>query len=203
MTQTFPSNLPGLTFDSIKRPVFDTRVLTARSGKEQRVATRPFPRWEFELSYDFLRDNVNTEYQTLLGFVLQAMGEFANFYYVDPVDNSITLQTIGVGDGTTKNFQIVRTFGGFVDIVKCVTTNGGVYVDGVLKTSGVDYLLTTSTGGYGPDTIAFTTAPVSTKVITMTFNFAFVCRFLNDKYDFKYLWSNFYDLQKIDFTSVL
>lgn len=196
---TFPNNLAGITFNRTKRPVFSSRVLTARSGKEQRVANWPFPKWQFELEYEFLRENTNTEFQTLVGFFLSCFGQQLPFLYQDPFDNTVAAQVIGVGDGSTQNFRLVRAFGGFVDqIYNASITN--VYVGGVLQ-SGSAWSAAAS-GSYGNDTVHLNSAPGSNVTVSADFTFNFVCRFLNDQYDFTQLWTAFWEQKKLDFTTV-
>lgn len=201
--QTFPSSLPGIQFGNIKRPVFDTRVVVGNNGREQRAARRIVPRWEFELSYEFLRDNVNNEFQTLIGFVLNQLGQLNPFYYTDPYDNTATGQVIGTGDGTTTTFRLVRNVlgsSGFIDLVYYCPTLSNVYLNGTMQSSGFSL---SASANYGNDSITFASAPSSGVVISADFNFAYVCRLLEDKYDFGQLWPDFYEAKKIDFTTVL
>lgn len=197
---TFPTNLPGLMFGTIKSPEFDTRTLKATSGKGAWSPKRLIPIWNFELSYEFLRDNVNNEYQQLIGFILSCLGQANPFYYTDPYDNNVVGQAVGVGDGVTTTFRLIRTFGGFVDLIYYCPLMSAVYINGTLQTSG--YALSAS-GAYGNDSITFATAPTSGQVVTADFNFDFVCHFTDDKQDFSQLWTDFYDLKKLDFASVI
>ena len=58
------------------------------------------------------------EYQTLVGFWNSVMTTAGGvFAYVDPEDNAVASQEMGVGDGATTSFQLVRTLGGFDDPV--------------------------------------------------------------------------------------
>ena len=102
--QTLPNTLPGITFEGAKTPIFSSKILTARDGKQQSASYWPYPKWQFELNYEFLREDVGTELETLMGFVLSQKGQANKFYYKDPYDNAVTGQAIGVGDGSNKDF---------------------------------------------------------------------------------------------------
>src|SRR5581483_4754796 len=122
----FPG-LAGLGWTVKRSPLWKTRVQESISGKEVRIADWSFPRWQWQLSYDFLRgDPVNVEFQALAGFFNQRLGMFDSFLYQDADDNNISAQLLGTGDGATTSFQLVRTLGGFVEPILAPNTNSGV-----------------------------------------------------------------------------
>ena len=49
------------------------------------------------------------ELRTLMGFFLQQQGAFQPFLYDDPSDDQASAQAIGIGDGGTAAFQLVRS----------------------------------------------------------------------------------------------
>lgn len=179
--QQFPV-LPGVAWGIIKAPVMSTRVMTAASGVEYRAQDWSYPRWKFTLPFQFLRQyNAYIEWSTLVGFVLQQAGMFGNFIYDDPFDDTVTNQQIGVGDGTTTVFPLVRTIGGFTEPILYVNTVSSVFKAGVLQTTGYSV---TQVGPYGLDSITFVSAPAIGAAITANFTFFFVCRFLQDDPEF-------------------
>ena len=106
MSQLVYPTLPGLQFPIGKTPVLRTQVIQAVSGREVRGSYQQYPLYEFSLSYEFLRDNnLGTEADTLLGFVLTVGGMLQSFLYNDATDNAVTAQTLGTGNGTTTAFQ--------------------------------------------------------------------------------------------------
>jgi hypothetical protein len=68
--------------------------------------------------------------QTLLGFYNARQGSFDTFLFTDPDDSSITGQQIGIGDGSTKTFQLLRALGGFNDIIQAPNVVSTVYLTG-------------------------------------------------------------------------
>jgi uncharacterized protein (TIGR02217 family) len=197
-------SLAGLGFDVVRTPVWDTTVQQAISGKETRIARQTYPRWKWELTYSILRSNAAfTELQQLAGFFNARQGMFDTFLYQDADDFSVTGQQVSTGDGTTKNFQLVRAFGGFVEPMFApnlsVTLN--VYVNGVLQASGV-----TATGwgsaSPSPGVLVFATAPASGAVITADFSYYFPVRMSEDSVSFTLFLSQYYKTKSFSFISV-
>lgn len=200
MVATFPTNLLGLKFDSKKIPIWKTGIQESASGKEQRATRWSYPRWRFSLSFEFLRDDVNDEYQTLVSFFNSRQGRFDYFYYQDPSEYQVTAQGLGSGDGVQTQFPLVKSLGTFSEPVFHSPSVTAVYLDGVLQSSG--WTLTASTGGYGDDTITFSTPPGSGVAVTADFQFVYVCRFDMDEAEFVYMMQHFWEMQQLDFVSV-
>lgn len=115
--EVFPA-LSGLAWGMTKTPVFNTKIQSSTSGAETRSMMRVNPLWRFAMSFEYLSGKVSagvTDIETLLGFFTRHRGSFESFLYDDPNDNSETDQAIGVGNGSLKTFQLVRTFGGFTE----------------------------------------------------------------------------------------
>lgn len=117
----FNSALPGLSINVRKKPMFRTNVKEASAGNEVRIAQAQYPRWEFELEYEFLRDVPRatgyTSLHTIQGFFLQMQGSFGAFLYKDPDDYLVASGQCGVADGVTTGFSLMRSLGGFSEIV--------------------------------------------------------------------------------------
>jgi uncharacterized protein (TIGR02217 family) len=125
---------PGTGWPVTRTPVFDTVVQQAISGKETRIARQTYPRWKWELTMNVLRSGAaysSTEFQYLAGFFEQRLGQFDTFLYQDPDDNSVTGQPIGTGNGATSFFQLVRSFGGFVEPVLAPNAVSAIYLNSV------------------------------------------------------------------------
>lgn len=123
----FPTQgqLPGLTFNVTKKPNFSTRIAGNSSGREVRNAFWDDPRWDFELSYDLLRDRpVNTiesELKLIAGFFLQRRGSFEQFLFLD-TDDYVASNIQGTADGVTLTYFLRRDFGGFLERIGQVNT---------------------------------------------------------------------------------
>ncbi len=192
----FPT-LPGLAWNVGVAPTFATSVKRAVSGRELRAAFQAYPLWKISLAFEFLRDgNRGADYDTLAGFFLARKGMWDSFLFTVPSDNSVTAMNFGTGDGSTKIFQMTRTFGagGNTFIEPCQNINGApsIYVNGVLKTLTTDYTISNGL-------VTFVTAPGNGLAITWTGSFYYRCRFLQDVSDFSLFMADLWEMKKIEF----
>lgn len=192
----FPT-LAGVSWPKLKTPIWKTAVQQAVSGRELRAAFRQYPVYKFTLTHDFLRaDSTNAELQALLGFFNARKGSWDSFLYVDPLDNSVTSQSFGTGDGATTKFQLVRTFGGDVEPVMNLNGNPSVYKNGVLQTLGSSYTISDGL-------VTFATAPAAGAALTWTGSYYYRCRFERDSEDFEGFLQDLWSLKKISFFGCL
>lgn len=122
------TSLPGLTFEVHKTPNFKTNIKEAPSGNEVRNALMEFPRWDFELEYEYLRDQAQgtSSLQTLMGFFLQMRGSYDTFLFKDPDDYLVVNNSLGVGTGVLTSFGFMRSMGGFNELVGQVDTTNTI-----------------------------------------------------------------------------
>lgn len=195
----FSTALPGLTFSVHKKPTFKTKVSEATSGNEFRNALMQYPRWDFELTYEFLEDQSGaaSSLKTIMGFFLARQGPFDSWLFKDPDDYLVVDGFCGVADGVTVEFPFCRTMGEFHEKVGQIDPANtiNVYVDGVLVDPG-DYTVTM------PNLIVFDVAPASGNV-TADFQFFFACRFIDDQQDYEKFYDKLWNLQTCDFRSII
>ena len=192
--------LPGIAWNTVRTPTWQTRIQTAVSGRETRQSDWSYPRYAWEVSYDFLRSSPTfTELQTLIGFVNARQGSFDSFLYTDDDDNAIANQQIGTGDGVTTTFSLVRSFGGFIEPVSRVNAIGAVAIAGTPTTS---YTMTDDAGNESGSSITFATAPPSGDAITASFNYYWRCRFTDDTTDFTKFLYGMSSVSSLKFMSV-
>jgi uncharacterized protein (TIGR02217 family) len=202
-SQIFPA-LSGLGWSVKRTPQWKTRVQQAISGKETRVADWSYPRWQWSLTYDFLRQGtVNgvaaAEFAQLAGFFNSRQGSFDSFLYTDADDNAATGQLLGRGDGSTTTFQLLRAFGGFIEPILAPGTINAVYLDGVSQPSGWSV---SSWGSAAPGVVTFAAAPAPGVEVSADFSFYFPCRFANDSLDFEKFMAALYAAKKVAFLSI-
>ena len=203
-TLIFPSIAsPG--FPAKRTPQWKTDVQTSVSGKETRIARWVSPKWLWELPYECLRMLAGqpAEFQSLVSFYNSCQGAFQTFLYADADDNQVAGQQIGVGDGVTTTFQLVRAFGGlggFVEAIYAPNAVTAVYVNGAVQ--GTSTYTVNAWGSGSPGKIVFNTAPASGAAITVDFSFYFPCRFTDDKVDFDRIFAGIYAAQKLAFQLV-
>ncbi len=192
----FPA-LVGLGWSVKRTPMWKTRVQEAISGKETRIADWSYPRWKWELAYDFLRgDASHAEFQALAGFFNQRQGMFDSFLFQDSDDNAAIGQSLGSGDGTTTAFQLVRAFGGFVEPILAPNVVSNVYLAGVPQGPSA-YNVSSASG-----IVTFVTAPPAGIAISADFSFYFRCRFVEDSMDFEKFMNQLWRAKKLAFISV-
>jgi uncharacterized protein (TIGR02217 family) len=207
--------LIGLTFDYTKRPKNSVGRGTGSSGREIAVGYWANPQWEWDLTYDILADNgqgvgtTASDIKTMIGFFLWAAGTLSPFYFQDPDDNQVTGQALAVGDGSTKQFTFVRTYG--LDSILGNFTGtepiGGlnleasspvIYLDSVAQEGG--FTIDNSTP-YG-NTVTFSTAPGVGVAVTGDFSFYYFCRLKDDTLDYSKFMNGLWELKKITIFSL-
>lgn len=189
----FPA-LPGLTWDIKRNPKFKTITHETIGGSEARATFMAFPFWEFELSYEIIRDRAaKPELESLMGFFMKHQGSLDTWLYDCPEDNAVTDMQFGTGNGSTLAFQLTRTYGGFIETINNYKTNPTIKVDGVTKTAGVDYNINTT------GLVTFISAPANGKAITWTGGFYYRCRFMEDITDFNQFARKMYELSGLTF----
>ncbi len=193
----FPS-LPGIVYPVKRSPLWSTDVQTSVSGKKTTLPHWSYPVYAFEVGYEFLRtDAAYREYQDLLAFYNLANGRANLFRFNDPDDNAVTAQGIGVGDGATTQFQLVRSVGGtsfaWVDPVFYPTGTPQIFVDGVLQTTPGDYSIGTT------GLVTFVVAPANGKAVTWTGTYDWLVRFGEDSSTFEQFTYNLQELKKLTF----
>jgi uncharacterized protein (TIGR02217 family) len=192
-SEIFPS-LAGLEYPVVRTPVWKTLAQTAVSGNENRVGLWTYPRWQWTLSFNFLRDDANNEFRTLAGFFLARQGSYDSFLFNDADDNAVTAQPLGIGNGTQTDFQFVRSFGGFTEpVLSPLSGFIDIYVNGAL---------TTSWSLLPAGIVQFATAPAAAAVITASFAYLWPVRFLADQYDFSKTLNRIWEQKKLDLISL-
>ena len=189
----FPT-LAGLEYPVVRTPVFKTLTQESASGMETRAALQLYPRWQWTLSFNFLRDDANNEFRTLLAFFLARKGSFESFLYVDPDDNTVAAQPVGLGDGSNKVFQLVRSLGGFTEpvLTPILIT---IYVGGVA-------LGPSDWSSLGGGQVQLNSAPGHGVAVTADIAYWWPVRFLADQYDFSKFMNRLWEQKKLDFISV-
>ena len=195
---TFPI-LPGQGWSVKKTPVFSTRVASHVSGREVRAANYAHALYEFELTFNGLASSSDfaglgkNSLQTLLGFYLQCQGQFATFLYSDPTDGFAGNSTIATGDGVTTGFAAMRTLGGAFEPVGYVTSLASVTVNGT-AVAGCSVT--------APNLIVLPSPPASGAAIAASFQYAYLCRFIDDRAEFENFMAGLWKMGSLKFRSV-
>jgi uncharacterized protein (TIGR02217 family) len=202
-SEIFPT-LAGLEYPVVRTPIFKTLIQQSASGGETRSALQLYPRWQYRLSFNFLRDDANDEFRTLCAFFLARKGSFDSFLFQDVDDCAVTNQQIGVGTGSQVQFQLVRSFGGFDEPVLAPTAVTSLTVAGIPKVEGTNFGVGDWENGVTPNgTINFfSAAPAAGAPIVASFTYRWPVRFLADQYDFAKFMNRLWEQKKLDFISL-
>ena len=186
--------LPGIAWNVVRTPIWSTRRQVSISGRETRQADWTYPRYSWELTYDFLRSGPGySELQTLIGFINQMQGGFGTFLYRDDDDNQIANQQIGTGDGATTVFPLIRSLGGFIEPVGAANVISSVMVDG----TSASY-----TANSDDASITLGVAPSSGTVVSASFSYYWRCCFTDDTTDFTKFLFGLSSVSNLKFESV-
>lgn len=187
-TPRFPTNI---SFGSRGGPGYATDVLILSSGQEARDIGWESARHRYDVGYGIRKA---AQLESLIAFFHAVQGRGHGFRYKDPLDFNTSVNgiagpvaatdvQIGVGDGTTASFQLVKiyTTGALSrtrPITKPVSGTLRAAVDGVVKTEGVHFNVDYTTG-----ILTFTggNIPLTDEVITWGGEFDVPCRFDTDE----------------------
>jgi hypothetical protein len=174
-----------------------------------RVQQQASPVWDIEILFEELLDQTQNQgyfppfigyadYTTLVSFWLQMYGQTALFAFDCPWDHSRTDQYVATGDGSTVGFRVYRNWGtgtvATAEPVGMIGTIVNVKFDGSIQ-DPVGYSTTRSF-------INFTTAPPNGTVITMTFYYYYICRFVEDEQSFEEFSKNRWTVPSLKFRAV-
>lgn len=201
---TFPT-LPGLSFPVKRSPSFQTIEHKAVAGQSTAQSPQPFPIYRYELPFEFLRaDNATLEIQTLFSFYTARRGKALPFHFNDPDDNAVVGQVLGVGDGVTTDFALIRTMVNNIDPTQdAVAATVVPALNGVI--TAITGLFTSQYGTlYG---IRFAPAPGVGVVVSASFSYNWLCRFDEDVVEFsKFQYLNgkgLWESKAVKFSTVL
>jgi uncharacterized protein (TIGR02217 family) len=151
-------------------------VVTTVSGHERRNANWSQARGRWNVAHGLKK---REQVALLIAFFRARRGRAFGFRFKDWTDYQALAQTLGVGDGTTTSFQLVKHYASGSEVVtrtitKPVAGTVKLYRDGVLAASGWSVDVTTGV-------VTFTTAPASGVVVTADFDFDVPARFDTDQ----------------------
>ena len=169
----FPEDI---SYGSSGGPEFSTDIVATQSGYEQRNANWVAARAGYNVAH-----GVKTQAQldALIAFFRARRGQADGFRFKDWADYSAAAQVIGIGDGHTLIFQLVKNYasGGVMvsrGISKPVAGTVAVYLNGAAQGSG--WSVDTATG-----LVTFAAAPGNGVAVTADFEFDVPVRFATDR----------------------
>lgn len=161
----------GMTFG----PQFQTTVTQLAGGYEDRNIDWELALWRYECEF---KGRTLTEMREFMRHVLGRRGAAHSFPLKDPIDNSLTDENIGTGDGTTAAFQIRKLY---ADTDRpyyrpiSFPYNLVVKVAGVTKTLTTDYTVADGLITFGAGDI-----PTAGQAVTVTCDYYIRVRYAED-----------------------
>lgn len=155
-------------------PAFSTAIVTTAAGVEQRNADWADARLRFDAGPGVRSED---DIATLIAFFRARRGAARAFRFRDPFDFGAADESLGIGDGTTTSFPLVKRYGEGAEaqvrrITRPVTDSVRVAVGGVEATGGWSLL----DGGI----VSFATAPATGAEVTAGYLFDVPVRFEQD-----------------------
>lgn len=85
------------------------------SGREFVLIEWTSPRYRYEMKCNLLRSGTERELQSFIAFFNQHRGSAYTWLFEDPDDRAVTAEPFGIGDAARTQFQLTRTWEGWVD----------------------------------------------------------------------------------------
>jgi uncharacterized protein (TIGR02217 family) len=169
----FPQDI---SYGSSGGPEYATDVVISQSGYEQRNVVWEQARARYNVAHGV---KTKTQLDALIAFFRARKGRAHGFRFKDWTDYQATGESLGVGNGSTNQFQLVKRYvsGAASEtriIKKPVSGTVQIYVNAVLQTSGVS--TDTATG-----LVTFTTAPALGSALSASYQFDVPVRFDTDR----------------------
>ena len=167
---------PDISYGITGGPEYSTDVVITGSGYEQRNINWSQARCKYQAAHGVKNEN---QMKRLLAFFRARRGKAHGFRFKDWLDYSGTNEVIGVGDGTTKDFQLIKTYmddAGYTEVRKIkkpVTGTVKIYLGGAERTAGWSVDCTTGI-------VALATPLAADVVITADYEFDVPVRFDTD-----------------------
>lgn len=214
---SYPRNLPGLAYSKIRRPKHSVSVQTHQSGGEVRMSYWSEPLWEFDLTYEMLRDGFRygrafDEMKQIEGLFLASTGSLTGFAFHDDDDNRVSRTPAATGDGTTTAFTLKRYRGsagnplgyesiGVLDLSQpfnLYLSNSSAIIDPNDSTWGY----TLNTTNPKKQQIVFNSPPANGVTLNCDMSFFYYVRFQADSLDFEKFMHQLWALKKVTLVSL-
>ena len=176
MSVSIYPTLAGSLIDVSRETIYDTVVQRESNGRELRIASQTAARYNYSITYDFLRQDFSggDELATLSNFYATHKGSWDSFLFSDPKESTYAGAFLGTGDGTTTVFYMRDSS---FERIGAANGSPAIYVAGVLKTITTHYTQDLTTGK-----ITFVTAPTAGQALTWDGSFYRRVRFANDSW---------------------
>lgn len=200
MTNKLFPTFQGWSWETTKTPQWKTKVDEARNGRETRIQFWSYPRYKIQKVFNFLTDkNVNGvtlekgDIEKLMGFFNSVGGKAEDFLLHDDVENTCSEQVFGIGDGTSTDFQLVRSLPDWVEPVQGIVEPPQIFIDGIETTA-----FTCNANGV----VIFEEAPAAGSVLSWSGTYYFRVRFDDDEIELSRTYEGLWESVEVNFITV-
>ena len=158
---------------------YDTNINKSKNGREQRISNRENPL----LSYNIVSGiKTKNDIEEIIQLFKLVKGRAIGFRFKDWLDYSVNNQIIGIGDGKTKDFQLIKSYTNIIEenninyirkIFKPVKSTVSIFINNVDYTDNVKI-------NYLNGIVSFDEAVTENDIIKANFEFDVPVRFDND-----------------------
>lgn len=218
MVLAYPRNLPGLTSTKVRRPKHSVSVQTHQSGGEVRMSYWSEPLWEWDLTYEVLRDGFRMgrafdELKQIEGCFLACTGSLTGMSFHDDDDHSAVQSGIGTTDGATTAFTLIRYRGTGKEAQNYIGSESIGFLDGTqpfnLYVDGTPIDISDPVFGYTLNTVTpkkqqlvFNSAPPAGHALSCDMSWLFYVRFQTDSLDLEKFMHQLWVLNKVTLSSL-
>jgi hypothetical protein len=217
---TYPRHLPGLAYSKVRRPKHNVSVQAHRSGGEVRISYWSEPLWEWDLTYEVLRDGFRMgrnfdELKQIEGLFLASTGSLNGFQFFDDDDHTAPRTGVGSSDGTTTTYTLKRYRGSSLgsgrplgqESIGLLDTSQAfnLYVDNALVAISPNdpaYGYTLDTATPKNQKLVFKAAPPNGHSFTCDMSWFYYVRFQADSLDFEKFMHQLWALKKVTLASL-
>lgn len=154
-------------------PNFLTSIVTLSGANERRNAWWTRPRHEYNYSFT---GRTPTELSALKAFFIGRRGRFRTWLLYDWLDHEMADEPIGIGDGATTEFDLIKTYDDLTPWVRPI-----IYIDEttlVVKVGGIE----AGVGSYSSGTVTLNSPATSSELVTASCTFYVPVRFSTDQF---------------------
>lgn len=215
---TYPRSLPGLAYSKVRRPKHNVSVQTHQSGGEVRMSYWSEPLWEWDLTYEVLRDGFRMgrawdELLQIEGLFLASTGNLTGFQFYDDDDHRVFRTLVGASDGTTTTFTLKRYRGSYAGGPLGLEAIGlldlsqpfNLYFNtlpGVIDPNDPVYGYTLNTSTPKNQQLVFNNPPPNGHTFVADFSYFFYARFQADSLDLEKFMHQLWALKKVTLVSL-
>jgi uncharacterized protein (TIGR02217 family) len=165
-------------YGTVGGPAFKTEIVVTANRRESRNQAFRDARRRYDLS---VTARTQSEAEALHEFHAAMGGALYSFRFWDALDYKLSDSVIGIGDGSQKKFQVIKTYtkssASYTRIITKPLLDGfKLWVNATLQTAGAHYVLDLLTGE-----VTFATAPAPGATIKCSGQFDVPVRFVEDE----------------------